>query len=377
MAKKKIAVNTRLLLEGKMDGIGWFTYETFKRIVQRHPEHEFHFFFDRPYSSKFVFADNVIPHIVHPQARHTLLFKVWYDYSVPFVLKRIKPDVFISPDAMMSLRTDVPQMIVMHDLNFVHYPNDLSKRVANYLIDGSKKFAALADRIVTVSEFSKNDIIKQYGVPADKVDNVYNGVNESFQPLTPQTIANTRFKLTQGQPYFLFVGSAYPRKNLQRLLPAFELFKERTGSNVKLVIVGKTFSAYPAVNEVYQKMKYASDVVFTGMLDAEQLHQVIGSALASVYVSYFEGFGIPILEAFKCDVPVITSNITSMPEVAGDAALLVDPFSVDDIAHAMTRIYNEETLREELMRKGRERVQLFSWDATADKLWQSIEKLWE
>lgn len=376
MANKKIAVNTRLLLKGKMDGIGWFTYETFKRIVKRHPEHEFHFLFDRPYSPEFVFADNVIPHIVHPQARHPFLFKIWYDYSVPFVLNRIRPDAFISPDAMMSLRTGVPQMIVMHDLNFVHYPNDLSKRVANYLIEGSKKFAAKADRIVTVSEFSKRDIIAQYGVSPDKVDNVYNGVNESFHPLTPQQISDTRFKISQGQPYFLFVGSAYPRKNLQRLLPAFDLFKENTGSAVKLVVVGKTFQAYPAVNEVFQKMKHSADVVFTGMLGAEELHQVIGAAFASVYVSYFEGFGIPILEAFKCDVPVITSNVTSMPEVAGDAALLVDPFSVNDIEQAMQRIYKEENLRTELIQKGRERVKLFSWDKTADKLWESIEKLW-
>ncbi len=371
----KIAVNTRLLLEGKMDGIGWFTYEAFKRITRNHPEHEFHFLFDRPFSDKFIFSNNITPHVVHPQARHPILFKIWYDYMVPRILRRIDADVFISPDAVMSLRTNVPQIIVMHDLNFVHYPEDLEKKWSVFLNERTKKFASKANRIVTVSEFSRQDIIRQYDVPTSKVDNVYNGVNENFHPILQQEIEFTRAKISDGEPYFLFVGSAYPRKNVQRLLPAFDLFKEKTGSNNKLVIVGKRFSAYREVEGAFRNMKHAQDVIFTGMLDAQDLHHVIASALSSVYVSYFEGFGIPILEAFKCDVPVITSNITSMPEVAGDAALFVNPFSIDEIADAMIRMNSDAQIREDLIAKGREQLKLFSWDKTAEKLWQSIEKM--
>lgn len=370
-----IAVNTRLLLEGKMDGIGWFTYETFKRICRNHPEHEFHFLFDRPFSDKFIFSDNIVPHVVHPQARHPLLFKVWYDYMIPRKLKSIEADIFISPDAVMSLRTNIPQMVVLHDLNFAHYPNDLEKKWSVFLNGRTKKFAEKANRIVTVSEFSKQDIIAQYGIAESKVDNVYNGVNESFHPVSAQEIQHTREKISQGKPYFLFVGSAYPRKNLQRLLPAFDLFKQKTASDTKLVIVGKRFAAYKEVESAFSNMQHSEDVIFTGMLDAHELHHVVASALASVYVSYFEGFGIPILEAFKCDVPVITSNITSMPEVAGDAAILVNPFSVDEIAHALEKMNSDAHLREDLIIKGRKRLELFSWDKTADKLWQSIEKM--
>jgi len=371
----KIAVNTRLLLEGKMDGIGWFTYETFRRICKDHPEHEFHFLFDRPFSEKFVFADNVTPHVVHPQARHPLLFKIWYDYTVPRKLEKIQPDIFISPDAVMSLRTDVPQIVVLHDLNFIHYPNDLEKKWSVYLNERTKKFAQKAKRIVTVSEFSKQDIISQLGVLAEKVDNVYNGANENYVPLSHERKQSVRKRISDGAPYFLFLGSAYPRKNLQRLIPAFDLFKSATGSDAKLVVVGKKFNAYKEVNEAIEGMKFKEDLIFMGMLDADMLHEIIASALALTYVSYFEGFGIPILEAFKCEVPVITSNITSMPEVAGDAAVLVDPFSIDSIANALTEINQNERLRNALILKGRERALYFSWDKTAKKLWQSIEKM--
>jgi len=249
-----------------MDGIGWFTYETFRRICTNHPEHEFHFLFDRPFSDRFIFSKNIFPHVVHPQARHPWLYKIWYDYAVPMKLKKIGADIFISPDAMMSLRTSIPQMIVMHDLNFIHYPNDLPKRLSKYLINGTKKYAKTAERIVTVSEYSKQDIIQQLGVGHEKVDNVYNGVNEHFYPISHQEKTDIRERISSGQPYFVFVGSAYPRKNLQRLFPAFDAFKEKTQSETKLVIVGKKFSTYAEVENAYKKMKYKADVVFTGML---------------------------------------------------------------------------------------------------------------
>lgn len=358
-----------------MDGIGWFTYESFKRICRNHPEHEFHFLFDRPYSEKFIFSDNIIPHIVRPQARHPLLFKIWYDYTVPRLLKKIAADVFISPDAVMSLTTSVPQLVVLHDLNFVHYPNDLEKKWSVFLNARTRKFAEKAARIATVSEFSKSDIIHQFAVPESKVDVVYNGVNEDFHTISKEEIQQVRNRISDGKPYFVFVGSAYPRKNLQRLLPAFDAFKEKSASDVKLVIVGKKFRDYSVVDEAFTKMKHSGDVVLTGMLDADELHRVVASSLASVYVSYFEGFGIPILEAFSCDVPVITSSLTAMPEVAGDAALLINPFSEDEIAQAMLRILEDTALRKELIAKGRERLKLFSWEQTAEKLWASIEKI--
>ncbi len=370
----KIAVNTRLLLSNKLDGIGWFTFENFKRIAQQHPEHEFHFLFDRKFSTEFVFAKNVIPHVVYPQARRPILFTLWYDYAVPALLKKIKADIFISPDAMMSLRTEVPQLIVIHDLNFEHYPEDIQPMYARYLRKRSPLYAKKSKRIATVSAFSKQDIIKLYGVNEQKIDVVNNGVNESYCPISDELKHITRERFSNGSPYFVFVSSIHPRKNLQRLLPAFDQFKTETNSDAKLIVVGKKFWFNKEIEAAYQAMNHLSEVVFTGRLESLDLHHVVASSMASVYPSYFEGFGIPILEAFKCEVPVITSNVTSMPEVAGDAALLVNPFSIDEIKNALTEIEKNEILRNDLIEKGKLQAQKFSWQRSSELLWNSIEK---
>jgi glycosyltransferase involved in cell wall biosynthesis len=371
----KIAVNTRLLLKGRLDGIGWFTLENLSRICRNHPEHEFHFIFDRVYDPDFVFSSNVIPHVLPPQARHPILFKIWYDWSLPFLLWRIRPDVLISPDAMLSMRTKIPQLLVVHDLNFIHYPNDLPEIISRYWRRQTPRFVDKAARIVTVSEFSKSDIIRQFGVDEGLIDVVHNGVNETYGPLDTHSQRQVREKWTGGFPYFLFVSSIHPRKNLQRLLPAFDQFRLACGEQVKLLVVGKRFWLNDELDQVYRNMIHRDDVIFADRLEADELRAVTASALASVYVSYFEGFGIPIIEAFKCGVPVITSNVTSMPEVAGNAGILVNPFSIDEIAKAMHDIWSNPSLREELIRRGFERVKQYSWDKSSELLWESILKV--
>jgi glycosyltransferase involved in cell wall biosynthesis len=370
----KIAVNTRLLLKGRLDGIGWFTLENFARICRSHPEHEFHFFFDRPYSEEFIFSDNIIPHVLPPQARHPILFKIWYDYTVTFMLWKLKPDLFISPDAMISLRTNTPQLLVIHDLNFIHYPDDLPEIISRYWRKYTPAFAKKASRIVTVSEYSKQDIVKQFSVDPSKIDVVHNGVNEDYKPLEIHEQRLVRESLTDGAPYFIFVSSIHPRKNLQRLLPAFDMFRSKTDEPVKLVVVGKRFWLNEELDKVYTEMLHREDVIFTDRLEADQLGRVLGAALGSVYVSYFEGFGIPVIEAFQCGVPVVTSNVTSMPEVAGNAALLVNPFSIEEISKALFDLWSNVELRSELIRRGNERVKQFSWDKAATKFWEVIEK---
>jgi len=370
----KIAVNTRLLLPGRLDGIGWFTFESFRRICQAHPEHEFHFFSDRKIAKEFIFAENVIAHAILPPARRPFLFTLWYDVAVPVMLRKIGADVFVSPDAMASLTTSLPQLLVMHDLNFEHYPEDMPGMYSRYLRKKSPLFAKKATRIATVSEFSKADIITQYNVPPGKIDVIYNGVNEKFQPIGSTEKAAVKMKFTNGADYFVFVSSIHPRKNLQRLLPAFEIFKERSGSNVKLVVIGQKFWLNEELEQIHANMKHKDDVLFIGRLAADELHKVVAASLASAYVSYFEGFGIPIIEAFKCGVPVITSDVTSMPEVAGDAALLVNPFETGEIADALFLLWTDENLRLSLIEKGLRRAEKFSWQHTSEQLWKSIEK---
>ena len=369
----KIVVNTRLLLRGKLDGIGWFTHELMSRIVRSHPEHEFHFIFDRPYSDEFVFASNVKAHVLSPPARHPLLFRMWYDWMIPWKLNRLRPDVFVSPDMMISTRTKTPQVVVLHDLNFEHHPEDLPAPIARYLRKMTPRFASHAKAIVTVSEFSKRDIMAQYHVPQEKVRVVYNGVQDAFQPLSDDQKGQAKDKWAGGCKYFVFVSSIHPRKNLKRLLEAYELFRERHSERIKLVAVGRMFWKNEELTATLSAMKYAEDIVFTGHLETQELTHVIGAAHALMYVSYFEGFGVPIVEAFKCGIPVVTSNVTAMPEVAGDAALQVDPFSVDDIAGAMRDVIMNEELRSRLIERGYKRAEAFDWNRSAREFWQIIE----
>ncbi len=370
----KIAVNTRLLIKNKLEGIGWFTYETLRRIVVDHPEVDFYFLFDRKPDPEFFFANNVKPVVLGPQARHPVLFYLWFEWSVANVLNRIKPDLFLSPDGYLSLRSKVPSHAVMHDLNFEHFPEDLPWLVRRYYRYFFPRFARKAKRIGTVSSYSKKDISELYGIETNKIDVIYNGVNEAFNPVDQETVKRIRDIYTNGKPYFIFVGSLHPRKNLARLFEAYDLFRKEDAMGVKLLVVGEKKWWTDPIRQAYEKMAFKVDVVFSGRLGAEELRLATASALATTYVSYFEGFGIPIVESFKCGVPVITSNVTSMPEVAGDAALLIDPFDVKAIAFAMKRIATDENLRTELISKGFERAKVFTWQKSAERLWDSMMK---
>lgn len=377
-----IAVNTRLLLKDKLEGMGWFAYESLKRITKNHPEHQFLFLFDRPFSEEFIFSDNVSPLVVGPQARHPFLWYWWLEQSLPKALHKHDPDLFLSPDGFLPLAYSSPAGIkkckflpVIHDLYFEHYPQEIPFLASKFFQRYFQRYVKKATRIATVSEYSKQDISSFYKVNPEKIDVVYDGANELYAPAPKGgRVPKLPLGLGQGEQYFLFVGALSPRKNVSRLLQAFDAFKKTAASDIKLVIVGEKLFMTSEIEKAFDQMQFRNDVVFTGRLQTSELKDVMASALALVFVPYFEGFGIPIVEAMYCDVPVITSNVTSMPEVAGDAGLLVDPFSIDSIKDAMLKISKDESLRNKLIENGRKQRENFSWDKTAEKLWGSIEK---
>jgi glycosyltransferase involved in cell wall biosynthesis len=371
----KIAVNTRLLLNDRLEGIGWFSYETLKRITQQHPEHEFLFLFDRPYDKSFIFSDNIKPIVLFPQARHPILFYIYFEFSIPRILKKEKVDLFLSPDGFLSLKTAVPQLAVMHDLNFEHYPEALPSFITKYYRKFFPRFAKKAKRIATVSEYSKKDIENTYGIDPSKIDVVYNGVNGEFNVVSAIEQEKTRQKLTNGKPYFVFVGSLHPRKNIIRLLKAYESFREKSDMDISMIIVGEAMWGNKDVEAQISSMSFKEDVITTGRLKPIELARTIGSALAMTFVPLFEGFGIPALEAMKCGVPVIASNRTSLPEVVGKAAVLVNPESVEEITGAMLSVAQIEEVRSKMIILGLEQAKEYSWDRSAELLWESIEKV--
>jgi len=371
----KIAVNTRLLIPGKLDGIGWFSYETLRRMVQAHPEHIFYFIFDRTYSEEMVFGENVVPITLSPPTRHPILWFLWLEFRLPGLLRRINADLFLSPDGFISLRSGKPTCAVIHDINFEHRPKDLPFLTRKYYRFFIPRFARKATRLATVSEYSRRDIINSYDIPEEKIDLVYNGASKTFYPIEKRKAESVREKYTGGAPYFVFVGSVHPRKNIVNLLKAFQLFREEYKGAFKLVIVGKKIFMTRGVEEQIQKMNNGSDVIFTGRLSSEDLNDVMAAAWALTFVPFFEGFGIPLVEAMNCEIPILTSNVTSLPEIADNAAIYAEPESPGSIRDGMVRIVKEEGLREQLVKNGKERRNLYSWDNTANELWNTIEKV--
>lgn len=363
-------INTRLLLPGKLTGVEWFTVETLKRLVKWNPDVRFTFLFDRNYSDEFIFGSNVNPVILSPQARHPVLWYAWFEYAVKKAIDNHQPDVFVSPDGFLSLRANIPQIAVIHDLNFVHNPERLPRLTGGYYRHFFAKYATKATRIATVSEYSKSDIANTYHISPEKIDVVYNGVNDTFHVISPKPI----IKESKGKPYFLFVGSLNPRKNILGMLRSFEQFKDNTGLPHKLVIVGDPMFKLPKTKAFYSEMTHAQDVKFAGRKDGDELNKMYNGATALWFVSHFEGFGIPIIEAFRAGCPVITATNTSMPEVAGDAALLRDSGDIAGIVNDMAQIATDDQLRTTLIKRGFERAKAFTWEASAQRLWQCIEK---
>ncbi len=387
----QIVVNTRLLLKDKLEGISWFTYQTLSRITKQNPDVHFVFLFDRQFDPEFIFSDNVTPLILSPQARHPFLYYAWFQFSVKSLLAKLKPDLFLSPDGFVCLGAKCKQLVVLHDINFYHHPKDLKWLTGKYYNYFFPKYAREATRIATVSEFSKNDIAKHYKINADKIDVVYNGIHSFFKPTTDIEKQQTKQKFTAGFDYFVNIGSLIPRKNIPNLIRAFAHFKKESKSNLKMVLVGSQYWGTAEIHKIISENNLTSistvrfdsaqrdntktaDVIFTGRLTNENLNLVLASAIALTFVPYYEGFGIPLIEAMQTQTPIITSNVTSLPEIAGDAAIFVNPLNVNEIAYAMLKIYNDKNLQYSLIEKGNAQKLKFSWDKSADLLWESCLK---
>ncbi len=368
----KIAVNTIFLQKDKLEGYGYFVQEIFKRIAKKYAEHDFYFLFDREYDNQFIFSPNIHPVIIRPKARHALSFKYWYDVKLPLALRSIQPDIIIQPFGFCSLTTNIPQLLVVHDVAFLHYPKQIPAHHLLYYKFFTKSFLQKATRIATVSEFSKNDIIKKYPAVSHKIDLVYSAAKDFFIPLNTSFRHQIKIQYAEGNEYFLFVGGIHPRKNLMNVLKAFSLFKKWQRSNMKLLVAGRLAWQYSDIIEKLKTYKHKTDVILLGYVEEEELAKIMASAYGLVFASLFEGFGVPIIEAMQCGIPVITSSVSSMPEIAGDAALYADPLDYDAIAQKMMLLYKDEKLRNELVEKGFEQCKKFNWDITAQLMWDSI-----
>jgi glycosyltransferase involved in cell wall biosynthesis len=374
-----IAVNTRFLLPGnQLEGIGRFSYETLSRLVRQQPAVTFHFLFDRAYDACYLFAPNVVPHVLYPSARHPFLFVAWFEGAVALWLTRHQPAAFLSLDGFTTLATNVPRVTVLHDLAFEHFPLDVGLLQRKYHHFFVPRFARASARLVAVSEATKADIVQTYGIVPERISVAYNAPATQFWPRPLASQEATRARFSGGRPYFLFVGALHPRKNLGRLLQAFDLFKQQNSpatAGAQLLIVGRRAWKAGPIFDAYQQMQHQDAVHFTGRVSDEELAGLYAAALATVFVSYSEGFGIPIVEAQASGCPVLTSDASCLPEVAGPGgAVLADPFDAAAIAAGLGRLWHEPELRQQLRERGLANVRRFSWEASAAVLWQAVQE---
>jgi glycosyltransferase involved in cell wall biosynthesis len=299
----------------------------------------------------------------------------WFELSLPRVLRKIRADVFLSPDGYASLRGRTPTVLVTHDLAFEHFPRHVPGLVRRYYRHFVPRFHRRAERIVAVSQFTKADIQRQYGVKGDKISVACNGLRGDFRPLDKALKRTVRNRYADGKPYFFYLGSVHPRKNADRLIRAFDRYKQRTQSDTRLLIGGRFAWQAKAVMQAYEQARHKNDIAFLGFVPEDELPLLLGAASALTYVSLFEGFGVPLLEAMHCETPIITSNAASMREVAGPAAYLVDPTVVDQIAVAMQILMDDPVKQRELVAAGKKQREKYSWEKAAAVVWREIERL--
>ena len=369
----RIAVNTRFSGLPEQEGYAGFTKGLILSMHAMERGDTFVLMYDRPPVS-FIRGRYIEEMISGPQARHPLLWKWWYDVSLPRMARRAKADVILSPDGFCSLTSPIPQVLAIHDLAFLHYPEGISGLYRSYYRHYTPAFIRKASHIITVSDFSRRDIVHHYPDAAGKISVVPNDADPGFRPLTWESREEVKRRIAGGTEYFLYAGAIHPRKNLINLLRGFSWFKKRHQSGMKLVIAGRMAWKNDAFASQLSTYRYRDDVVLTGYVPQEEIYGVMGAAYALVYPSYWEGFGLPVLEAMRCGVPVITSAQSAMAEVAADAGLYVDPGDHEGWGRMMGLLYKDETFRRECIDKGLIRSTDFSWAQSAGTLRDILER---
>ena len=290
--------------------------------------------------------------------------------TIPLDLRREKVDLFHAPHYVLPPLTPCKSVVTIHDCIHLRFPQYLPHRLA-YVYARSSLWIAThrASRVLTVSETSKRDILRYFRVPESKIDVIYNAIDERLgEAPTATELAEVRERYQLNAPFVLYAGNIKPHKNLERLIEAFHTLRRGGLEDVKLLIIGDEISKYPALRRAVQRHKLHKHVRFFGFVPDKTLAALYRLARVFVFPSLYEGFGLPPLEAMAAGTPVITSNLSSLPEVVGDAAILIDPYEPDAIAEAMRRVLTDEGLRADLRGRGLERVKEFSWERSVHRV---------
>lgn len=284
---------------------------------------------------------------------------LWSQIFLPLKLTREKLDVFFSPAHYLPRFISIPSVVTIHDLSFYRYPEDFRKIDLIKLLNGTSYSIKKASQIIAVSQATKNDILKIYRLPQEKVTVIYNGFEK------PKLRWGKTLKKVP-KKYFLYVGTLQPRKNIITLIHAFNEIQKRN-KNFELVIAGKKGWMYQSLFQEVLNLGLSRKVFFTDYITDKQLIFLYRHAYVFIMPSLYEGFGIPVLEAMSYGCPVISSYTSSLPEVGGDACLYFNPLDTKSLITKMEQLIHDIKLRTELIKKGKERIKLFSWEKCAEE----------
>ncbi len=364
-----IAVNTRLNKETQPEGYEDFMFELLGHLTRKFPKHQFIFIFNRPCEAIQGFPKNVSTIVTGPKASNSLRLQYWFNYRVPVILRKHKADVFLSMDGICSLRTKLPQCLLLSDLGFLSHPQLLKRSLARFYKKFTPVFLAKAKSIATVSDHSRSLIAERYKINADKITVINPVIHDLFKPADWEEKELIKEKYADGKAYFLFSGDIDERSNLINLLKAFSFFKKRQRSNMLLLIAGKADEAFKTALKTY---KLRNEVRLFEHLTKEDLAKLTSAAYALVYPVLYTSLALPALQAMQCGIPVIAPDTEALHDVFGNAALYASPGNHEDIAEKMMLVYKDENKANELIKAGNDLLQQHQPGKTADLLMQCI-----
>lgn len=358
-------VSGRILKTGREEGMARFGRELLWRLPDRLPNCRWTVVLDGEQSQ--LPAPHPALQVVHaPVSADNPVGMLFYlEYWLPRLAQKLGANAIFSPDGWTPLRTPLPTLPVIHDLNFEVEPRWIPFHWRHLYRLYFPRLARRAHQLVTVSQFSSHEIQKLYAVPSEKISVVYNAPSTHFKPIPLNLKKQARVEFADGNPYFFVPLGFHPRKNVKKILNAWENALRADPGLPLLVLAGRPLWADTGLKKQVQKLQMQNWLKLCPSLAEEALARAVGGAEAVLYLSLYEGFGLPIVEAQAAGVPVLTSATSAMPEVGGDACLYADPKNVEDMAQKMLQIWHDDALRRTLSEKGLRNAQLFRWEDSA------------
>lgn len=377
-------------------GTEWYSFEIIRSLVQQHSDDRFVLYLQEPPQPDLKnLGPNVDYRILHWPPKF-----LWSQLRLAWEMFRRPPDVLFVPAHTMPLVHPARTVVTIHDLGFEHYPQlyrrtliggsglrgklmNLATRILTFGRFGAneldyhrwsaRRAARRAASIITVSDFTKQDIIRRYQAAPQRVETIYHGLNRAtFQRPDPSVIAAAQERFNLTRPYLLFIGRLESKKNILHLVRAFPMVKPK--KNLDLVLIGRPGEGWAQAHQAIDDLKLSNRVHVLGWQPNDVYVALLAGAEALTFFSNFEGFGLPVIEAFALGTPVVASNTTSIPEIAGDGAILADPAQPDAMAAAIQRLIDQPALRQKMIERGRQRVERFTWDMAARKTLEILHR---